>query len=93
MSCLFSLIKSDMLHASLNPWSILISVTAVQFATFIFFAACVSVMTLTVNFLLPETKGVPIEEVLPPSNFAVVSMKEIACVAYQMLYSTLEWLY
>ncbi|CAL8464878.1 g4413 [Coccomyxa elongata] len=34
-----------------------------EFATFIFFAACVSVMTLTVNFLLPETKGMPIEEV------------------------------
>lgn len=35
-----------------------------QFATFIFFAACVVVMTLTVAFLLPETKNVPIEEVM-----------------------------
>lgn len=33
--------------------------------TFIFFAACVAVMTLTVIILLPETKGVPIEEVRP----------------------------
>ncbi|EIE20603.1 general substrate transporter [Coccomyxa subellipsoidea C-169] len=34
-----------------------------EYATFIFFAGCVAVMTLTVAFLLPETRGVPIEEV------------------------------
>ncbi|KAK9917567.1 hypothetical protein WJX75_005843 [Coccomyxa subellipsoidea] len=34
-----------------------------EYITFISFAACVAVMTLTVIFLLPETKGVPIEEV------------------------------
>ena len=36
---------------------------ALQFATFLFFAACVALMTIAIAVLLPETKGVPIEEV------------------------------
>lgn len=39
------------------------AVSHVQFATFMFFAGCVTVMTLCVGFLLPECKGIPIEEV------------------------------
>lgn len=34
-----------------------------QFATFLFFASCVALMTIAIAWLLPETKGVPIEEV------------------------------
>ena len=34
-----------------------------QFATFLFFAGCVALMTIAIAVLLPETKGVPIEEV------------------------------
>jgi hypothetical protein len=40
-----------------------LSVWFMQNATFMFFAGCVITMTLCVGFLLPETKGVPIEEV------------------------------
>ncbi|CAH2061226.1 unnamed protein product [Thlaspi arvense] len=36
---------------------------ALKFGFFLFFAGCVSVMTIFVYFMLPETKGVPIEEV------------------------------
>ncbi|KAL0694267.1 hypothetical protein Bca4012_061447 [Brassica carinata] len=35
---------------------------ALKFGIFILFACCVSVMTIFVYFMLPETKGVPIEE-------------------------------
>ena len=35
-----------------------------QFGIFLFFAAWVLVMTLFVIFLLPETKGIPIEEMV-----------------------------
>ncbi|CAK0787208.1 hypothetical protein CVIRNUC_010424 [Coccomyxa viridis] len=34
-----------------------------QWGTFLFFAGCVAIMTTLVAFLLPETKGVPLEEV------------------------------
>ena len=34
-----------------------------QWGTFLFFAGCVAVMTTCVALLLPETKGVPLEEV------------------------------
>ena len=37
---------------------------AAQFGIFLFFAAWCLVMTLFVIFLLPETKGVPIEEMV-----------------------------
>ncbi len=33
-----------------------------QFFTFVFFAGCVALMTALIAALLPETKGVPIEE-------------------------------
>ena len=35
---------------------------APQFFTFVFFAGCVAIMTALIAALLPETKGVPIEE-------------------------------
>ena len=34
-----------------------------QWGTFLLFAGCVAIMTMIVAFLLPETKGVPLEEV------------------------------
>ena len=34
----------------------------VQWGTFLFFAGCVAVMTVCVAILLPETRGVPLEE-------------------------------
>ena len=34
-----------------------------QWGTFLFFAGCVALMTLCVAVLLPETKGVPLEEI------------------------------
>ena len=34
-----------------------------QWGTFLFFAGCVALMTLCVTLLLPETKGVPLEEI------------------------------
>ena len=43
--------------------STLILVAWLQWGTFLFFAGCVAVMTACVAFLLPETKGVPLEEV------------------------------
>jgi hypothetical protein len=34
-----------------------------QWGTFLFFTGCVALMTLCVALLLPETKGVPLEEI------------------------------
>ena len=34
-----------------------------QWGTFLLFAGCVAIMTMLVAFLLPETKGLPLEEV------------------------------
>jgi hypothetical protein len=34
-----------------------------QWGTFLFFAGCVALMTVCVALLLPETKGVPLEEI------------------------------
>ena len=34
-----------------------------QWGTFLFFAGCVAVMTILVAFLLPETKGMPLEQI------------------------------
>lgn len=37
---------------------------ALKFGFFLFFAACVTIMTIFVYMFLPETKGVPIEEMI-----------------------------
>ena len=34
-----------------------------QWGTFLLFAGCVVIMTMCVAFLLPETKGVPLEQI------------------------------
>lgn len=39
-------------------------VCAAQFGVFLFFAAFVAIMTVYVWIMLPETKGVPIEEIM-----------------------------
>lgn len=44
-------------------YTTLILAAWLQWGTFLFFAGCVAVMTACVAFLLPETKGVPLEEV------------------------------
>lgn len=36
---------------------------SMQWGTFLFFAGCVALMTVCVALLLPETKGVPLEEI------------------------------
>ena len=37
---------------------------AMQFGVFLFFAAFVAIMTVYVWILLPETKGIPVEEIM-----------------------------
>ena len=39
------------------------SSVCLQWGTFLFFAGCVAIMTTLVAFLLPETKGLPLEEI------------------------------
>lgn len=39
------------------------SLAWLQWGTFLFFAGCVAVMTTCVALLLPETRGVPLEDV------------------------------
>ena len=38
--------------------------SAMQWGVFLFFAACMVVMTVYIAFCLPETKGIPVERIM-----------------------------
>ncbi|ESQ46422.1 hypothetical protein EUTSA_v10000602mg [Eutrema salsugineum] len=55
-------VSVNLLFTFITSQGFLYLLCALKFGIFLFFAGCVSVMTIFVYFLLPETKGVPIEE-------------------------------
>lgn len=52
----------NLLFSFITAQTFLYLLCALKFGIFLFFAGCLSLMTIFVYFLLPETKGVPIEE-------------------------------